>query len=632
MADTHPGVLLWGEEVVMIYNKSYIELLSMLHPCMGQSARIAAKDYWQNFQPIIDHINATGEPLNEHDLPMFLDRHGFLEETFFSFQFIPILDDTGHVAGYYQPLIETTKSNLLKRRVSSLVEIGSQAAKARDLETYWNLVLNALAINDKDAPFALLYTTADQPGPDIPGSPELSQYVLRGSIGVEAGHVMAPQALDYAHGSHIFTPYLVKAAKSRRPTLLHFEESDIPDSMLDGIAWKGYGDRCRCAIVCPILPTTGEQVLGFLILGINPRRPFDKEYQQFIHVMNRILATSLASVVLFDEEIRQKERAIGQAARIEAQLRAELAAKERKFQRWAERSDIAIFIMDPQGKYTYRNERWYDIFKVALGIDDVMQAWQNIVFPEDIAFCEGVFGKLAVDKVAVSFELKTKMPWTPPGRLAQSEDTQEHYSWVLCSAYPELDANDNITEIVGNVTDISKQKWAEGLQKQRSDSAMESKKHLEHFMDTVSHEMRNPLSAIMQCADGILTSYCPTEDELPPTTYSSLLDQALDAAQTIAQCSQHMKRIVDDILTISKLDSGLLVITPVDTQPQSVAFHAVKMFEAEAKAAGVNMGFKIKPTYRELDVDWVSLDPTRLLQVSPLPPMAVVSTSNTNRS
>jgi signal transduction histidine kinase len=93
-----------------------------------------------------------------------------------------------------------------------------------------------------------------------------------------------------------------------------------------------------------------------------------------------------------------------------------------------------------------------------------------------------------------------------------------------------------------------------------------------------------------------------------------------------------MKRIVDDILTISKLDSGLLVITPVDTQPQSVAFHAVKMFEAEAKAAGVNMGFKIKPTYRELDVDWVSLDPTRLLQVSPLPPMAVVSTSNTNRS
>ncbi|KAF2654672.1 putative histidine kinase HHK11p, partial [Lophiostoma macrostomum CBS 122681] len=618
MVDTYPGVLFWGEEVAMIYNESYIELISLLHPCMGQSARVAAKDYWQNFQPIIDHINATGEALIEHDLPMFLDRHGFLEETFFSFQFIPILSDSGHIAGYYQPLIETMKNNLLERRVSSLVEIGSQAAKARDLETYWDLVLNAIATNDNDTPFALLYTTATRPGPDMPGFPEPSQYKLRGSIGVEAGHAMAPRTIDYTHGSHIFKPYLVKAAKSRRPTLLHFEEIDMPDSMLDGIHWKGYGDRCRCVIVCPILPTTGEQVLGFLILGVNPRRPFDNEYQQFIHVMNRILATSLASVVLFDEEMRQKEDVIGQAARIEEQLRAELAAKEQKFQRWAARSDVAVFIMDPQGNYIYRNQRWYDIFNVARGINDVMEAWQSIVFAEDIAYCEGLFAKLVVDKAHISFELKTKMAWTPPEALPQSENTQEHYRWVLCSAYPELDANSNITEIVGNVTDISKQKWAEGVQKQRSENAMESKKHLEHFMDTVSHEMRNPLSAIMQCADGILTSYYPAEGELhvpSPTTYSDLLDQTLDAAQTIAQCTQHMKRIVDDILTISKLDSGLLVITPVDTQADSVAFHAVKMFEAEAKAAGVHLEFKVEPSYRDLEVDWVSLDPTRLLQV-----------------
>lgn len=122
----------------------------------------------------------------------------------------------------------------------------------------------------------------------------------------------------------------------------------------------------------------------------------------------------------------------------------------------------------------------------------------------------------------------------------------------------------------------------------------------------------------MQCADGILTSY-PENDSshlLPsPTTYASLLDQTVDAAQTIAQCAQHMKRIVDDILTISKLDSGLLIITPIDAQPETVTRHAVKMFEAEAKAAEVDLVLDIDESYKRLNIDWVSLDPTRLLQV-----------------
>lgn len=79
---------------------------------------------------------------------------------------------------------------------------------------------------------------------------------------------------------------------------------------------------------------------------------------------------------------------------------------------------------------------------------------------------------------------------------------------------------------------------------------------------------------------------------------------------------QFILQIVDDILTISKLDSGLLVITPVDAQPESVAKHAVKMFDAEARAAKVDLSVVVDQSYRDMEVDWVSLDPTRILQVS----------------
>lgn len=102
----------------MIYNKAYIQILGVLHPCMGSSARVALRDYWGHFEPIIQYNKATGRAMAENDLPLFLDRHGYFKETFFSFQFLPILDEHGSVAGYYEPIAETTKYYCLFSSVS----------------------------------------------------------------------------------------------------------------------------------------------------------------------------------------------------------------------------------------------------------------------------------------------------------------------------------------------------------------------------------------------------------------------------------------------------------------------------------------------------------------------------------
>jgi signal transduction histidine kinase len=83
--------------------------------------------------------------------------------------------------------------------------------------------------------------------------------------------------------------------------------------------------------------------------------------------------------------------------------------------------------------------------------------------------------------------------------------------------------------------------------------------------------MRNPLSAILQCSDEITTSLSAfrsrDEDVDLDPTLADALDNSIDAAQTISLCAQHQKRIVDDILTLSKLDSALLIVTPVAVQP-----------------------------------------------------------------
>jgi hypothetical protein len=51
----------------------------------------------------------------------------------------------------------------------------------------------------------------------------------------------------------------------------------------------------------------------------------------------------------------------------------------------------------------------------------------------------------------------------------------------------------------------------------------------------------------------------------------------IEAAENIALCVQHQKSIVDDILTVSKLDSNLLRITPIPAQPIVVVQRSMAM-------------------------------------------------------
>lgn len=84
--------------------------------------------------------------------------------------------------------------------------------------------------------------------------------------------------------------------------------------------------------------------------------------------------------------------------------------------------------------------------------------------------------------------------------------------------------------------------------------------------------MRNPLSAIMLSADGIANSIIEYQSPGAKTAAKTqeLLENNLDAAQTIVLCAQHQKRIIDDVLTLSKLNSSLLQVTPVSVQVRFV--------------------------------------------------------------
>jgi CheY-like chemotaxis protein len=95
-----------------------------------------------------------------------------------------------------------------------------------------------------------------------------------------------------------------------------------------------------------------------------------------------------------------------------------------------------------------------------------------------------------------------------------------------------------------------------------------------------------------------------------------VITECVEAARNIALCVQHQKSIVDDILTISKLDSNLLLITPTPTQPAVAVQRVMSMFYPECQAKGIEFCFKPHVSLERYNIDWVLLDPTRLSQIT----------------
>lgn len=80
-------------------------------------------------------------------------------------------------------------------------------------------------------------------------------------------------------------------------------------------------------------------------------------------------------------------------------------------------------------------------------------------------------------------------------------------------------------------------------------------------------------------------------------------------------CVAHQKSIIDDVLTLSKLGSGLLVVSPVEIQPLSELRRGLRLFEGELRQADIDLKVVVDRSYEELQIDWVLLDPTRLVQI-----------------
>jgi PAS domain S-box-containing protein len=616
MSNPHPAALFWGSELTMLYNEAYAtEVAGNKHPSlMGTGFSGPFAELWDSVGPIFAECARTGISVRKENDYLPINRHNLLEETFFSWSFTPLYGGTKRILGFYNAPFETTEQVINQRRTKTINKIGEKTSQAKTVKQFWGLILEGLQENYRDVPFALLYSVGENDDADHSSISSGSTISLKcchleGSIGVPDGHIAAPQHLDLKRSREGFVPSFREAMRTREPTLLHTRDGTLPESLLEGINWRGFGDPCREAIIFPVRPTNGDAVLAFLVLGVNPRRHYDDEYKAFISMLNRQLATSLASVILYEDEVRRSRDAAEAAALEKEQLTQQLDLQASRLRRMTEQSPLGMFLISPDGVLREANDRFYEMTGHTRDSQYEM-SWMDFILESSIETMEEGWHLLVDEHLPWSGELQLKHPYVHPVNL---HGEQIEY-WVLFSAHTEFGSDGSLRSIMGSITDISHLKWAQGLQNRRLQEAEETRRQQNEFIDITSHEMRNPLSAILQCADDISSALevYQTSKAPPP---QDVVESCVDAALTISLCVQHQKSIVDDILTVSKLDSNLLVITPVPSQPEAILRRAVKMFDPELQAKNIQIVHRTSPSYGELAVDWVNIDPSRVLQI-----------------
>jgi PAS domain S-box-containing protein len=118
LSSTFPMFLALGPQQVFLYNDAYIPMLGDKHPsAFGQPFERVWWEVWADLGPIAERAMAGHSSFLE-DMPLIMERKGYIEQTYFTFSYSPLVDGEGRVMGMYCTCIETTARVSSERRAA----------------------------------------------------------------------------------------------------------------------------------------------------------------------------------------------------------------------------------------------------------------------------------------------------------------------------------------------------------------------------------------------------------------------------------------------------------------------------------------------------------------------------------
>jgi signal transduction histidine kinase len=113
LASGFPKLVMWGPELVQLYNDAFRSVLQAKHPAgLGQRARDCWPELWDMIGPMYRGVLETGESIFLEDQLFTPERRGEagrVEEAYFTFSYSAIPDEAYRPAGILATVFETTR-------------------------------------------------------------------------------------------------------------------------------------------------------------------------------------------------------------------------------------------------------------------------------------------------------------------------------------------------------------------------------------------------------------------------------------------------------------------------------------------------------------------------------------------
>jgi PAS domain S-box-containing protein len=113
----------------------------------------------------------------------------------------------------------------------------------------------------------------------------------------------------------------------------------------------------------------------------------------------------------------------------------------------------------------------------------------------------------------------------------------------------------------------------------------------EEVLSVVSHDLRNPLSAIAMCVRVL--------SDTPPGNEST----RAELRATISESVNTMNRLIQDLVDVASIERGQLSLERGPASPARILERAALMFRVEAESHGISLTEDVAPGLAELNVD-----------------------------
>lgn len=127
------------------------------------------------------------------------------------------------------------------------------------------------------------------------------------------------------------------------------------------------------------------------------------------------------------------------------------------------------------------------------------------------------------------------------------------------------------------------------IEKRNAESANTAKSE---FLANMSHELRTPLNAMLCMTEGL-------QDQV----FGEINDKQLKSLQTIESSGNHLLELINDILNLSKIESGKLELNCTPTAIVPLCNDSLNLIKAPAQKKRIELKMKIPSQFPRLHID-----------------------------